>query len=169
MYRRFLQVGQFSSLTQPMRATYIPELYPSDKIWMVDLALRVDMLARAHHHGRGWGDIYKRCLSGICVRHPYRHGKAVCAAAEVDRKGAGQVNEKGTRAIWKRCTGQRIFSRSQVMLLGSHARDSGQGWHTMYIGSWRERGISCEGLGHIVVGSVNIVIFLMNEIQHKFS
>lgn len=121
------------------------------------------MLTRAHHHGRSWGHIYQRCLSGVCVRDPYRHGESICAAPEVDRKGAGQVNEKGTRSIGKCCTGQRTLERVRTMLLGSHARDSGLGWHTMYIGSGRERGISCEGLGHIVVGSVDIVVFLVHE------
>lgn len=80
-------------------STYIPELNPANEVGVVDLALGVNVLTRAHHHCCRWRNIYEGRLARICVRDPDGHGEAVCAAAKVDRKGAGEVHEQGTGAI----------------------------------------------------------------------
>lgn len=51
-------------------ATYIPKVCPVHQIWMVDLALRVDMLTRADHHGLGGCDVDDGRLARVCVRNP---------------------------------------------------------------------------------------------------
>lgn len=52
---------------------------------MVHLALRVDVLARPHHHVLGRRDVDKRRLARVVVRHPEGDGVAVCGAAEHGR------------------------------------------------------------------------------------
>lgn len=50
--------------------TYVPEGRPADKVGMIDLALRVDVLARAHHHRLGRGYVDQRRLARVGVGHP---------------------------------------------------------------------------------------------------
>lgn len=73
--------------------TYIPEGGPAYEIWVIDLALRINMLAGAYHHGLCWSDIDQWSLSWIGVRHPDRYGKAIC--------GASKYNGYGTREAEK--------------------------------------------------------------------
>ena len=68
---------------------------------MINLSLRVDVLAWPYDHGLGRGNIYERRLSWVCVRNPYRDGETVCGAAKVDWYCAGDVEEEGRAAIWE--------------------------------------------------------------------
>jgi hypothetical protein len=81
--------------------TYIPEVSPADKIRVVDLSLRVDVLPWPHDHCLGRGNVYERGLPWICVRNPYRDGETVCGAAKVDWYRTGDVKEEGRGAIGK--------------------------------------------------------------------
>lgn len=72
--------------------TYIPKITPASQIWVVDLALRVDMLTRTDHHGLRWRDIRQRCLPRIRMRHPYRDGEPICGASEEGRDRARQMD-----------------------------------------------------------------------------
>lgn len=50
--------------------THIPKCRPADQIWMVDLPLRIDVLARAHNHGLSRGHVDQRRLARVGMRHP---------------------------------------------------------------------------------------------------
>ena len=52
-------------------STHIPECSPANQVGVVDLALRIDMLARSHHHILSRRHIGQRRLSWVCVRDPY--------------------------------------------------------------------------------------------------
>lgn len=52
---------------------------------MIDLPLRVDMLAWPHDHGLGRVDVDQRGGFGVIVRYPYRYGEAIGRAAEEHR------------------------------------------------------------------------------------
>lgn len=48
----------------------IPKCRPADQIWMVDLPLRIDVLARAHNHGLSRRHVDQRRLARVGMRHP---------------------------------------------------------------------------------------------------
>jgi hypothetical protein len=62
---------------------------------MIDLALGIDVLSGAHHHGVGRGHVDQGRLSRVCVGHPYRDGEAVGCAAEQDGYCAREMEEEG--------------------------------------------------------------------------
>lgn len=85
--------------------TYIPKLNPTDEVGVVHLPLRIDVLSGSHHHGLIGRDVDERSFPRVRVRHPYRHGKPVGAAAEADGDRAREVNEQCTGSIgegWRR-------------------------------------------------------------------
>lgn len=51
----------YSSTVYLFKHTYIPERRPPNKIWVIDLPLRVDVLARAHNHGLGRSYVDQGC------------------------------------------------------------------------------------------------------------
>ena len=69
-HRRFLckYIPQYGEEVQYGR--FIPERGPADEVWMIDLPLRINMLARPHYHGLGRRHVNERRLAGVCVRNP---------------------------------------------------------------------------------------------------
>ena len=55
-----ISIVQFKSNQrfQSMVVTHIPKLCPTHEVWMVDLALWINVLTRSHHHRLGWRHIY---------------------------------------------------------------------------------------------------------------
>lgn len=82
-----------------LKTTNIPERRPPCQIRMINLALRVDVLARSHHHALGGSHIDQRCLPRISVGHVYGDGETICRAPEDGRQSAGKVKEEGRGAI----------------------------------------------------------------------
>jgi hypothetical protein len=99
---------------------------------VIDLALWINVLPRTDHHGLGRGHVGQGGLAWVGVRNPYRDRESVGCAAEEDRYCAREVEKQGRVAVGE----------------------------CVDIGSRRERWILRQGLGYIVVGSVDIVIFL---------
>lgn len=67
---------QFSIHPTPVEAsgrvvTNIPKLCPSDKVRMVDLALRINVLPRPNSHRIRRCDVDQGRLSRVGMRHPY--------------------------------------------------------------------------------------------------
>lgn len=110
----------------------VPEAGPGGEIGVVYATLGVYVLARADHHGVVRGDVDEGRLARIGVRDPDGNGEAVSGAAEEDRDGAREVEEEGRDAIVK-----------------------GVG-----VGARGEGGIGCEDVGDVIVGAVDVVIFL---------
>lgn len=54
-----------------VQTTHIPKGRPAHKIGMVDLALRIDMLSRAHRHVLGRGHVDQRGFTRIGMGDPY--------------------------------------------------------------------------------------------------
>jgi hypothetical protein len=74
-----------------LKCGFIPKSRPSCKIGMVDLTLRIDMLARANNHGLCGRDVDQGRLARIGVRYPNGYGVSVSAAPEIDRYRARDV------------------------------------------------------------------------------
>lgn len=88
------------------QVTHIPKLGPSHEVWMVDLALRVDVLSGAHHHGLGRGYVDEGRLAGVRVGNPYRYREAIRVCTEYDRYRARNVQEQCAGAVgecWGLC------------------------------------------------------------------
>ena len=66
---------------------------------MIDLALGINVLTRAYHHGVGRGHVNQGRLAWVCVGHPYRDGEAVGCAAEQDGYCAREMEEEGGGAV----------------------------------------------------------------------
>lgn len=76
------------------------------------------------------------------MRNPYGDWESVHVAAEVDGEGSGQMQEQRAGAIGE----------------------------SVHIGSWGERRSVGQGLSHVAVGAINIVIFTgedaVQPVQH---
>lgn len=58
-----------SNLSIPM-STYIPKSSPSKQVWMVDLALGINVLPWPHHHVLGRGHVDQGRFAGVGVGYP---------------------------------------------------------------------------------------------------
>lgn len=113
-------------------STYIPELGPANQVGVVYAALGVDVLARPDHHGLVRRDVGERRIARIGMGHPYGDGEAVRRPPKDDGDGSREVDEEGGDAIVE----------------------------CVDIGARRQRRVLREGLGYVVVGPLDIVIFL---------
>lgn len=68
---------------------------------MIDLSLRVDMLAGPNDHGVCGGHVGERRLSGVSVRDPYRYRESVYRPTEVHGYRSGETKEESRRAVGK--------------------------------------------------------------------
>jgi len=66
---------------------------------VVDLTLRVDMLAWPNDHAVGRRHVDKRWLPGIGVRDPEGYGESVSGASERDWHCSGKVEEQSGCSI----------------------------------------------------------------------
>lgn len=51
-------------------STYIPKSSPSKQVWMVDLALSINVLSWPHHHVLGRGHVDQWRFAGVGVGYP---------------------------------------------------------------------------------------------------
>lgn len=118
---------------------------------MVDLALRIHVLPRAHHHILGRSHVHQGRFAGVRMRNPDGDGESVGRPAEDDGDGAREMEEQRRHAIGESCGGGSLAgTRDQV------ARRS----RTVDIGPRRQRRVLGQRLGNVVVGPVDVVVFL---------
>ena len=122
---------------------------------MVDLALGVDVLARADNHGLGRCHVDEGRLAGVGVRDPEGDGEAVGGASEEDGDGAREVDEEGGGAIVKGWSNEVLAGALETALWETEVV-----LRTMDIGARREGRVVGQSLGDVVVGAVDVVVFL---------
>lgn len=114
------------------QARLVPERRPARQVRVVHHALWIDVLAGPHGHGVGRRDVDDGRVARVGVRHPYRHGEAVRRAAEHDRERAREVHQECRLAVRRR----------------------------VHVGTRRQRRVCRQGLCDVVVGPVDVVVFL---------
>lgn len=87
------------SLYTVYNRSYMSVLCPRDKIWMINLALRIDMLSGPHGHSLSRNDIDHGSLAWIGMGYPQGDRKAIGGASKKDREGTRQLKQKGRCAI----------------------------------------------------------------------
>lgn len=65
----FCWQSALSILSIPM-STYIPKSSPSKQVWMVDLALSINVLSWPHHHVLRRGHVDQWRFAGVGVGYP---------------------------------------------------------------------------------------------------
>ena len=76
------------SLYTAYNRSYMSVLCPRDKIWMINLALRINMLSGSHSHSFSRNDIDHWSLAWISMGYPQGDRKAIGGASKENREGA---------------------------------------------------------------------------------
>lgn len=124
---------------------------------MVHLALGVDVLPRAHHHGLGRRHVDERGLARVRVRHPYRQREPVRAPAEDDGQRARDVQQQRAGAVGEGC-GRETSAVASANSRGPRGQRGRA--RTVHVGPGRERREAAQRARDVAVRAVDVVVFL---------